>query len=218
MTRDARSGDWLTAGLRHSCPSRAAGRALPCGGSSAHPSPPCHPHPPQPLPVFPFVQADRNCPVEIRLRSDPDDARAMTGPAGVAPRGSQPWSSPRRKPLRPGQRRRKRKRQVQKEPQSSTGDQSTHFLPAATQVRGCWGRRRGSLARRTQRCHGRQGARVGKGRSQAAPGPHPGSAAHQLQDLGRVVSLLPVEHGLQQVYTQAFVGIERVSVCNACCC
>ncbi|XP_019841556.1 peroxisome proliferator-activated receptor delta isoform X6 [Bos indicus] len=57
----------------------------------------------------------------------------MTGPAGVAPRGSQPWSSPRRKPLRPGQRRRKRKRQRQKEPQSSTGDQSTHFLPAATQ-------------------------------------------------------------------------------------
>ncbi|XP_024839175.1 peroxisome proliferator-activated receptor delta isoform X3 [Bos indicus] len=78
-------------------------------------------------------QADGNCPVEIHLRSDPDDARAMTGPAGVAPRGSQPWSSPRRKPLRPGQRRRKRKRQRQKEPQSSTGDQSTHFLPAATQ-------------------------------------------------------------------------------------
>ncbi|KAL0622614.1 Peroxisome proliferator-activated receptor delta [Plecturocebus cupreus] len=80
------------------------------------------------------MSADGNHPVEVHLRSDPDDARAMTGPAGVAPRGDQPWSSHRRKPLRSGKRRRKRKWQRQKEPQSSMGDHSIHFLPAATQA------------------------------------------------------------------------------------
>ncbi|XP_011371826.1 peroxisome proliferator-activated receptor delta isoform X1 [Pteropus vampyrus] len=58
----------------------------------------------------------------------------MTGPAGVAPRGNKPWSSHRRKPLRFGKRRRKRKWQRHKEPQSSMEDQSTHFLPAAIQT------------------------------------------------------------------------------------
>lgn len=79
-------------------------------------------------------EADRNYPVEVHLSSDPDDARAMTGPAGVAPRGNQPWSSHRRKPLRFGKRRRKRKWQRHKKPQSSMEDQSTHFLPAAIQT------------------------------------------------------------------------------------
>lgn len=91
---------------------------------------------PQPLPVFSFAQPDGNYPVEVHLRSDPDDARAMTGPAGVAPRGNQPWSSHRRKPLRSGKRRRKRKWQRHKEPWSSTEGQSARFLPAAVQVRG----------------------------------------------------------------------------------
>ncbi|XP_045691164.1 peroxisome proliferator-activated receptor delta isoform X1 [Phyllostomus hastatus] len=58
----------------------------------------------------------------------------MTWPAGVAPRGSQPWSSHRRKPLRSGKRRRKKKWQRPKEPQSSMEDQSTHFLPAVVQT------------------------------------------------------------------------------------
>ncbi|XP_066215663.1 peroxisome proliferator-activated receptor delta isoform X1 [Saccopteryx leptura] len=58
----------------------------------------------------------------------------MTGPAGVAPRGRQPWSSRGRKPLRSGKRRRKRKWQRLREPPGSTGDQSTSFLPAATQT------------------------------------------------------------------------------------
>lgn len=83
---------------------------------------------------LPSAQADRNCPVEVHLRADPDDARAMTRPAGVAPRGDQPWSSHRRRPLRSGKRR-KRKWQRPKEPQSSMGDQSTRFPPAVTQVR-----------------------------------------------------------------------------------
>lgn len=44
MTCDARSGDWLTAGLRPSGPSRGS-RTCPSrgGGSSPHPFPLCHP-------------------------------------------------------------------------------------------------------------------------------------------------------------------------------
>lgn len=119
---------------RRSC-SEATEREL-CGSPqmealSSGPRPP----PSHPLLVFPIGQADGNCPVEVHLRSDPDDARAMTWPAGVAPRGSQPWSSHRRKPLRSGKRRRKKKWQRPKEPHSSMEDQSTRFLPAVVQVR-----------------------------------------------------------------------------------
>ncbi|XP_027732108.1 peroxisome proliferator-activated receptor delta isoform X4 [Vombatus ursinus] len=63
----------------------------------------------------------------------------MTGPAGVALRADQPWSSYKRKYLRSGKRRRKRKWswQRQKELQTKMGDQRVHFLPAAIQPSQC---------------------------------------------------------------------------------
>lgn len=135
-----------TPGRRHSCHEEAGTGEFPPScprGDSPLACPALSPS--HPLPVCPLVQADGNCPVEVQLHSDPDDARAMTGPAGVAPRGNQPWSSHRGKPLRSGKRRRKRKWQRQKEPQSSMEDQSARFLPAAIQVRR--GRRRGTQGR-----------------------------------------------------------------------
>lgn len=165
----------------------------PCPGASllACPALSCS----HPLLVCPLAQADGICPVEVHLRSDPDDARAMTGPAGVAPRGNQPWSSHRGKPLRSGKRRRKRKWQRQKEPQNSMEDQSARFLPAAIQVRR--GRRgtqgRGHRAGRAGTLPSANSITGHRGAEPDSRGPHPCSVAHQLQDLRPVALPLSVK-------------------------
>lgn len=178
VTRGARSGDHRVALQGGGVPAmqeQEQGSPLHTGSSGVSPHACPAPSPSHPLPVCPLAQADGNFPVEVHLRPDPDDARAMTGPAGVAPRGNQPWSSHQGKPLRSGKRRRKRKWQRQKEAQNSTEDQSARFLPAAIQVRRARQGTRGggSTAGRTgnalcKQRHGVQSSRVVQDWSQTA--------------------------------------------------